>query len=196
MSSCPVKSKVPFLLLLDHVAIGSFQQAHIHLSNSSGNCRVSPCSHQQLSALRATSPSNHLPTSGPLMAVLAKWGGRESIAVVPRGCQRCHCMHPKSLFIQQKRWGWHSMAMWCVQPVVPSSNELIYGFIVEKDPISTILIHVLAPSAAVPIQSPWRQLESFSFPMPSSTDPSVLTQADLPLSSRCIHYLYFGMDII
>lgn len=90
----PSKIKGAFSVASGSCDYLGFQQAHIHLSNSSGHCRASPCSHQQLSSSRATSPSNHLPTSGPLMAVLAKWGGRESIAVIHVGARAATACTP------------------------------------------------------------------------------------------------------
>lgn len=119
-----------------------FQQAHIHLTNSSAHCSVSP---QQSSLPAGLSHENQnpkwtvCPRTSVLMAVLAKWASRES--VVPHELQLHIHAHLKPLLIWQKSWGLNPVAMmWCLQAAVTSSCKFIYSFIVQNDPSSAVVV--------------------------------------------------------
>lgn len=186
--------------LADH---SGFQQARTHLRNPSARqCDSTPPSaglgHEnqkpKLSA-QELAPSR-------LFCQMGRQG--ECVAVVPREPQLHIHARLKSLLTWQKSWGSHPVALWRPQAADTSFCPLLYSFIVQNDPGSAVALvdfpigtHMQTQTIRhSTFEAHGRQPASFSFPTSSSTDPSVLTQADLPLTTRCMYYLYFGMDII
>lgn len=96
------------------------------------------------------------------MAVLAKCAGKESVLLLSHVKLHIHT-HLKCLFVWQKDWCLHPVAMWCLQAVVTSACEPFYSFIVQNDPSSAVVVgrfsqcntHANSICFSI-IQSPWK----------------------------------------
>lgn len=179
-----IKSKMLSQFLVDHMTIQAFsRRTSISQTPQHTVVRVlssPPC--QQVSAMR-TKTQNELSAQELASSWLFWPNGQAGRVLSHMNCNytSMHTWNPSSSGRKVEawtQWQWYDVCrLWSHLPA-----NLFIALLFRMIPVQqwwlvdfSIVIHMLTQSATVPLEAHGRQLESFSFPMSSSTDPSVLT---------------------